>query len=183
MKNDIAPGLLIATPQLRDPNFDQTVVLMFEHGDEGAIGLVVNRQLDLLVEQVLSDLNITSGALGSRAVHYGGPVSMEIGWVIHSPDYEEASTRRVTDELSVSTSREILDALAADEGPTRYMLCLGYAGWGAGQLEREVGQGAWLTAPAAARLVFDVPVSERWKAAYGLLGIDPFQMSFTVGHA
>ena len=183
MKTDIAPGLLIATPHLRDPNFDHTVVLMFEHSEEGALGLVINRRLDLLVEQVLSDLSITPGPLGGQPVHYGGPVSMEIGWVIHSTDHEEASTRKVTDDIAVSTSREILEAIAGGNGPSRYMLCLGYAGWGGEQIEGEVGQGAWLTAPATADLVFDLPVSERWKACYERLGIDPFQMSVFVGNA
>lgn len=184
MDTKLAPGILIASPHLRDPNFSQTVVLLFEHGDKGAVGLIVNRALDIGVAQVIEDLDIAiDRETVDGKVHFGGPVSMEIGWVIHSPEWSEPATRRVSRDIHISTSREVLEAIAAGRGPDRFVLCLGYAGWGGGQLEEEIAQGAWLTLPLDPALLFDVPVDECWKRCYEQLGIDPHQLAITIGNA
>jgi len=183
METKLAPGFLVSSPHLRDENFAQTVVLLFEHGEKGAVGLVVNRVLEIDVDQVVKDLELPLADPTGRKVQYGGPVSMEIGWVIHSPEWGDAATRRVNDRISISTSRDVLEAIAAGRGPDEYILCLGYAGWGGGQLEDEIAQGAWLTLPLDAALVFDVPADDRWKRCYEQLGIDPHQLALTVGNA
>jgi putative transcriptional regulator len=186
MDTKLAPGILIASPHLRDPNFAQTVVLLFEHGDKGAVGLVFNRALDIQLAQVIEDLDIPiepDAVDDAEKVHYGGPVSMEIGWVIHSAEWEDSATRHVSPEVHISTSREVLEAIAGGHGPDRFFLCLGYAGWGGGQLEEEIAQGAWLTLPLDPELVFDVPPDERWRRCFDLLGIDPHQLAMTPGNA
>lgn len=183
MDTKLAPGILIASPHLRDPNFTEAVVLVFEHGDNGAVGLVVNRAIEIGLDQVIEDLDIPMDEEIGDPVQYGGPVSMEIGWVIHSPDWREPTTRDVNEEICISTSRDVLEAIAAGSGPSRYMLCLGYAGWAGGQLEDEVGQGAWLTIPLDAGLVFDTPIADRWRECYARLGIDPHQLATTIGNA
>jgi len=186
MDTKLAPGILIASPHLRDPNFAQTVVLLFEHGEKGAVGLVFNRALDIKLAQVIEDLDIPIDAHAledSDKVHCGGPVSMEIGWVIHSPEWADAATRHVSPDVHISTSREVLEAIAAGRGPERFVLCLGYAGWGGGQLEDEIAQGAWLTLPLDSALVFDVPPDDRWRRCFERLGIDPHQLAMTPGNA
>ncbi len=183
METTLSPGLLVATPALQDPNFSRTVILLFEQGDEGAVGLVVNRILEIPLDQVLTDMKIEPEVPIHSLVQTGGPVSVEIGWVIHSPDYREESTRAVTESIFISTSREILEAIARGEGPESYMLCLGYAGWAKGQLESEIAEGAWLTLPPHAEVLFRSPLDERWRRCYELLGIDPHQLALTVGNA
>lgn len=183
MENSLAPRLLVATPALLDPNFAHSVVLLFEHGDEGAVGLVANRLLEIPLDQVLTDMKITPEVEVHRLVQSGGPVSVEIGWVVHTPDYREESTRSVGKSVAISTSREILEAIATGQGPEHYMLCLGYAGWAKGQLEAEIAQGAWLTLPLEPDVLFLTDIEERWRRCYELLGIDPHQLALTVGNA
>ncbi len=183
MKSKVSPGLLLASPHLLDPNFYQTVVLMFEHQDDGALGIVINRQLEIRLQEVLADLEIEPRAPLDQLVQFGGPVSNEIGWVVHSSDYEEPTTRQVADGVSISTSREVLKAVGEGTGPRHHMLCLGYAGWGPKQLEYEIEQGAWLSAPLDPAILFDVPLTERWQRGYDSLGINPRQFAPTVGNA
>lgn len=183
MEEKLSPRLLVASPHLRDPNFDHTVVFVFEHDEEGAVGLVVNRAVGIQLGAVLDDLEIPGTERPASPVHYGGPVSMEIGWVIHGDGYSDETTRAVAPEVFVSTSRDVLSAIAHGDGPERYMLCLGYAGWGGGQLEGEIAEGAWLVLPVEDTLLFEVPVDDRWARAYERLGIDPHQFSIVMGSA
>jgi putative transcriptional regulator len=148
---------LIAMPGMADPNFAQTVTLVCEHNAQGALGIVINLQ--------------------------GGPVQTDRGFVLHTPGPPWDSTLAVSDRLHLSTSRDILEALARGEGPAAAVIALGYAGWDAGQLEAEVAQNAWLTVPAEERLVFETALDDRWEAACRLLGVDLLHLSSDAGHA
>jgi len=183
MRDQLAPGFLIATPHLADPNFKQTVVLLFDHDDNGAVGLVINRPVDIQLRRVVRELGIEADRVPDVPVYYGGPVQMDVGWLIHGVGYDDVSTRPVADDVLISTSRDALTAVAGNEGPDEFQLCLGYAGWGQGQLEHEVAEGAWLTLPFDRSLVFSVPAGERWREAYRRLGIDPSMFSPVMGSA
>jgi putative transcriptional regulator len=176
---------LIAMPSLRDPNFARTVTLICEHSSEGAMGIVINRLTDLSLTDIFEQMNI-DGAGCQRLdlpVHIGGPVQSNRGFVLHEPVGAWESTLHVTDALGVSTSRDILVALAENHGPQRCLLALGYAGWSPGQLEREIADNAWLSGPADMEILFDTPADERWSAAVKCLGVDLAALSSEAGHA
>jgi putative transcriptional regulator len=176
---------LIAMPGLRDPNFARTVTYICEHSDKGAMGIVVNRPLDLSVADVMSHMQIadTPPEIGQQMVYLGGPVESERGFVLHSGTPSWNSTLRITDAICVTTSRDILEAMARGQGPERTLVALGYAGWAGGQLEHELQDNAWLSGPADARIIFDLPAEERWAAAARLLGVDLNLISSEAGHA
>jgi len=176
---------LIAMPSMDDPNFDRTVTYICEHNDEGALGLVVNRPITMSLGEVLAqmDLRLADEALAAQPVLQGGPVQPERGFVIHDdPVHVFGATLETPDGLKVTTSRDILVALAEGHGPARAVIALGYAGWGAGQLEAEMAANAWLTVPATADIIFSVPFEHRWEAAAASLGIDIASMSPEAGH-
>jgi len=181
----LANHFLIAMPNLGDPNFSRTVTLICEHSKDGAMGLVINRTTDLCLADVLEQMHIE--ARGSQhlreAVHVGGPVQGNRGFVLHEPLGKWESTLAVSADLGVSTSRDILEALAHNEGPAHYLLTLGYAGWAAGQLEHEIAENAWLSGPADRSILFNTPPEARWNAAARLLGIDLTTLSGETGHA
>jgi len=176
---------LIAMPNLRDPNFARTVTLICEHSSQGAMGIVINRVTDLRLADILQQMDIKGG--DSRhldlPVYVGGPVQNNRGFVLHEPLGKWESTLTVTESLGVSTSRDILVALAENRGPERCLLALGYAGWAAGQLEHEIGENAWLSGPADSQILFDTPVEARWGAAVKHLGVDLAALSGEAGHA
>ncbi len=176
---------LIAMPALADPNFHRTVTLMCAHNEEGAMGIVINRPLDLTLGEVLGhmDIHTEDPAVREMTVLQGGPVQRERGFVIHTPAGDWDAVLRVGDDIGIATSRDILDAVAAGRGPARALVALGYAGWGAGQLEREVQENAWLSGPADTSIIFDVPYELRWESAARLLGIDPNLLAGEAGHA
>jgi putative transcriptional regulator len=178
-------NLLIAMPTLADPNFARTVTLICEHSSEGAMGIVINRQTNLALRDILDQLDIDAEHTihADVPVYYGGPVQNSRGFVLHEPIGQWEATLAVTDTLGVSTSRDILEALARNEGPDRYIITLGYAGWGAGQLEREFSENSWLNAPAARDILFALPPDQRWKAAARLAGVDLTFLSSETGHA
>lgn len=184
----IAPGFLVAAPHLRDPYFAGAVVLMVEHDDEeGALGLVVNRRAAIDLATVLVELKLAASGAVSLADHppllYGGPVSPERGWILHTPDWGGPETRAVAEGLSLTSSLDVLQAVVAGRGPAKYRFCLGYAGWGPHQLVGEIKTGAWITVPLAVDLLFDVPLDEIWRSALDRLGIDPSQLVSMVGDA
>lgn len=177
---------LIAMPNLGDPNFSRTVTLVCEHGSEGAMGIVVNRPLeDLSLRDVFSQLGLDYEAARNpdAPVLIGGPLQGNRGFVLHEPLGDWESTLPISDTLGISTSRDILAAIAADRGPDNYLLALGYAGWGAGQLENEIAQNAWLSGPATGEILFHTPIEARWGAAARLLGVDIAKLSADAGHA
>lgn len=176
---------LIAMPALADPNFFQTVIYLGEHNANGALGLVINRPLDLSLEQLLDHLKITTDRsdLTKTPVYSGGPVKPEQGFVLHSPVGHWSATLHVTDHIGITTSRDILQAVADGQGPTHLLVALGYVGWGPGQLERELVENAWLSSPADSDILFRAPSGQRWLAAAALLGIDLNLLSTDAGHA
>lgn len=176
---------LIAMPNLRDPNFARTVTLICEHSGEGAMGIVINRITDLRLTDILQQMDIESGESQhlNMPVFVGGPVQNNRGFVLHEPLGTWESTLTVTESLGVTTSRDVLVALAENRGPQRCLLALGYAGWAAGQLEHEIGENAWLSGPADSQILFDTPVEARWGAAAKHLGVDLAALSGEAGHA
>ncbi len=176
---------LIAMPTLADPNFFQTVTYITEHNANGALGLVINRPLNLTLNQLLEHLNLSSDRpeVAEIPVYHGGPVQPEQGFVLHSPVGHWGATLRVNNDIGITTSRDILQAVARGEGPDHLLVALGYAGWGPGQLEQEMADNAWLSSPFDFDIVFATPSDQRWLAAAALLGIDLNLLSSHVGHA
>lgn len=177
---------LIAMPALADPNFSQTVTYICEHTPNGALGIVINRMLDDLdLAVMLEHMKITATApnITGYPVFLGGPVQTERGFILHSPLGEWNSSVQVTGSMAVTTSRDILEAMAVGRGPEKVLVALGYAGWGPGQLEIEMTQNAWLNGPADPQIIFDTPVEKRWEAAAALMGVDLRLLSNSVGHA
>ena len=176
---------LIAMPTLADPNFAQTVTLICEHNNEGALGIVINRPGLLSLGEIMDQLNfeVSDNDLREQTVFEGGPVHPDRGFVLHEPSQEWESSLAVSEHLQVTTSRDILAALARGEGPNSYLLALGYAGWAAGQLEEEMAANAWLSVEASPDIVFNTGWDQRYKAAADLLGIDLGALGPGAGHA
>jgi putative transcriptional regulator len=183
--HSLAGQLLVAMPGMHDPNFDHSVTYLCEHGDTGALGIVINRPLDMDIGEVLEQLAIepAEDTLLRQPVMQGGPVQAERGFVLHETAHDWEATTEVGHSIFVTTSRDILSDVAAGNGPGRMLMALGYAGWEAGQLEDEIRQNAWLTVPASTQLVFEVPYEQRWKAAANSIGVDPSNLSLQSGHA
>ena len=176
---------LIAMPALASGVFAQTVTYVCEHNAQGALGIVINRPLKMLLADVFEQYRLPTdkSPWGARPVLRGGPVQQEQGFVIHRAGQMWDKTILISDQVHLTTSRDILDAMANDQGPREGFVALGYAGWDAGQLENELSQNAWLTVPADEHVLFDVPYEQRWLAAGRLLGINLTMMSQHAGHA
>lgn len=162
---------LIATPGLRDPNFERTVVLICDHTSQGAFGIVINRILFNSFAPLLDSLDVKE-TKKDIPVFYGGPVKPEQGYILFVPEDINYASINIKENLSLSTSREILIDLAKGKGPKKFLFALGFSGWAPGQLEYELMIDSWLVAPSDKRIIFDIPVSERWKAAADSIGID-----------
>jgi len=185
MVESLSNHFLIAMPALSDPNFHHTATFLCEHNDDGALGLVINRPTDLQLGDILEHMEIeaVNSEIARQAVYMGGPVQNDRGFVLHEPLGNWEATLKVTDETGITSSRDILEAIALGEGPERTFITLGYAGWGAGQLEEELAANAWLNGPASTRIVFETPCEQRWEAAAALIGIDLNLISGDAGHA
>ena len=178
--------LLIAMPGMDDPNFSATVTLVCEHNADGALGIVINRPLSLNLGGLFEQLDLTNGdsAILARPVLDGGPVAKERGFVLHAPGGGRfESSVAVSPELQLTLSRDVLDSMAAGDGPDKSLVALGYAGWEAGQLEAEMLENTWLSVPANPEIIFDVPFEDRWQTAANVLGIDLSRLSPDAGHA
>jgi len=177
--------LLIAMPTMMDPNFHQTVTYICEHSDMGALGLVINRPLDMGLGEVLEQLSLDSPdeALTAQPVLRGGPVQTERGFVLHESPREWEATMPVGESIFVTTSQDILASLATGNGPERALIVLGYAGWGAGQLDAEIRDNAWLSVLADPRIVFETPFERRWDEAARKIGVNLTTLSTQAGHA
>ncbi len=177
--------LLIALPALSDPQFARSVALICQHDDDGAMGVVVNRASEYTLGEVLSQMNLEARdpALRHQIVLNGGPVHPERGFVLHDGTREWDSTLAIAKGLALTTSRDILEAMAEGDGPKHVVVALGCAGWGAGQLEHELGENSWLTAPADLELLFALPLEQRWQAAGGRIGVDITRVTDYSGHA
>lgn len=177
--------LLVAMPSLTDANFARTVTLICEHNAQGALGIVINRPSELTAKDLLDHLEIETHltALACWPIYAGGPVQMEHGFVLHTPLGHWESTLKINDEMGLTTSRDILSTLATGTGPEKALIAMGYAGWGAGQLEQEIVENAWLTVPYDRAIVFSLPTERRWAAAAAKLGVDLNLLSGHAGHA
>jgi putative transcriptional regulator len=176
---------LIAMPNMADPYFSRTLTYICEHNDQGALGLVVNRPLDMTLQALFErlSLRIAQSEVAGTPIYFGGPVQTDRGFVLHAPAGTWQSTLRVRDAIGLTTSKDILEAVGRGEGPERMLVTLGYAGWSAGQLEHELSQNAWLTVEATDDILFETPAEERLPAAMELLGIDFASLQDEAGHA
>ena len=176
---------LIAMPTLADPNFHHTVTYICEHNSNGAMGLVINRPLDIQFGELLEHLDISDVIDAAKAIpiYQGGPVQPERGFVLHEGLGNWHTTMPVTDQIGLTASQDIIDAIAHGEGPARFLIALGYAGWGNGQLEHELAENTWLSGPADPQILFNTPDSQRWSAAAALLGVEIGLLSPDAGHA
>lgn len=183
--SSLANQLLVALPALDDPNFSRAVALICQHDEEGAMGVVVNRTSEFTLGDVFAQMGIESGDgdLCGQSVLAGGPVHPERGFVLHDGGAVWDSTLPIAEDLFVTTSRDVLEAIASGEGPSRAVVALGCAGWGAGQLEYELTENSWLTVPADGELLFATPLEGRWQAAAGRLGVDMMHVADYSGHA
>lgn len=177
--------LLVAMPAMADPRFTGTVIYLCAHSSDGAMGLVVNQAAaDVTFPSVVEQLGIQADAIrGDVPVHVGGPVEMGRGFVLHSPDYMLGSTLLIDGQFALTATVDVLKAIAEGGGPDRRVLALGYAGWGAGQLDSEIQSNGWMIVPADPELVFGRDNEGKWNRALAKLGIDPRLLSSTAGHA
>ncbi|MDJ0905193.1 MAG: YqgE/AlgH family protein [Woeseiaceae bacterium] len=184
-EGSMANQLLIAMPGMADPNFSTTVTLVCEHNDEGALGIVINRPLELTLAELFEQLELDDADpdTAELPVLLGGPVGPERGFVLHAPVDRYENTLAVSSDIHLTLSRDVIDEMAAGGGPQQTLVALGYAGWEAGQLEHEMLANSWLTVPATTDIVFDMPFNQRWMSAAQTLGIDISQISPDAGHA
>ena len=187
--NELVPGslcnhFLIAMPNMHDTSFAHSVTYICEHSSEGAMGIVINNPMPMMLHEIYAQMDLkVSPNEGHQPVVAGGPVQQERGFVIHSSDMEWHSTLKVSPEISLTASRDIIVALAEGQGPKEWLVALGYAGWGEGQLEAEIAANSWLTVPANKDIIFNTPFEQRWTSAAAALGIDVNLISNVAGHA
>jgi putative transcriptional regulator len=181
----LANQLLIAMPSLADGHFAQTVSLICEHSDKGALGIVLNKPLGMKLGDVMAQMKLepTDNRISEQAVLRGGPVHTDRGFVLHRPGGSWDSTHKISKDVQVTTSRDVLAAIARGDGPMDAFVALGYATWDAGQLEQEMLDNAWISLPVDDRIVFELPFEDRWQASWQLLGVDSSRVSFVAGHA
>jgi len=177
--------LLIAMPGMADPNFSTTVTLICEHNDDGALGIIINRPLNLKLSGLFDQLSVEDADpdTAENPVMSGGPVGTERGFVLHDKKLSFENTLAVSDDIQLTLSRDVIDAMALGDGPEKSLVAIGYAGWEPGQLEEEMLANSWLNVTATPELVFDTPFEERWNSAARLLGVDISSISPDAGHA
>ena len=176
---------LIAMPNMADPYFAKTLTYICEHNDQGALGIVVNRPIDMTLQALFERLSLSlkDHAIADAPIYFGGPVQTDRGFVLHEPAGDWQSTLKVRDAIGLTTSKDILEAVGRGEGPAKMLVSLGYSGWSAGQIEHELTQNAWLTVEAKDAIIFDLPAGERLPAAMELLGLDYARLADQAGHA
>lgn len=176
---------LIAMPNMADPYFSRTLTYICEHNEQGALGIVVNRPIDMTLGALFErlDMALSQEGPGSEPVYFGGPVQTERGFVLHQPLGKWQSTLSIRDKVGLTTSKDILEAVGNGTGPAKMLVTLGYSGWAAGQLESEIKQNAWLTVEAQDAIIFDLPAEQRLPAAMQLLGVNYATLSDEAGHA
>ncbi|MBH0310190.1 YqgE/AlgH family protein [Alcaligenes faecalis] len=182
---DLTHHLLLAMPGVVSGSLADTVIYVCEHNEQGALGLVINRPTDLSLVELLSRIEVdveNRADLAATSVYFGGPVQTDRGFVLHDSDKTYTSSLGVGD-LTLTTSRDVLQDVAQGQGPVHMLVALGYAGWGAGQLESEMADNAWLSIKATHEILFSTPVGERYDRALALLGISPFTLTGAAGHA
>jgi putative transcriptional regulator len=185
---DLTNQFLIAMPGMRDENFAGTVIYLCEHTERGALGLVINKPIDIKLKNLFEkvELSLEREELAEQPVFYGGPVQAERGFVLHEKLGEPSaynSTMSIPGGLEMTTSKDVLEAMSSGSGPKKVLVTLGYSGWQAGQLEDEIGRNGWLTVDADPAVIFDTPIEQRYDRALSLLGFDPRMLSHEAGHA
>lgn len=183
---DLTGQLLIAMPGMPDPRFANSLIYLCAHSSDGAMGLIVNKpSTEMSFETLLDQLPIeNTGNLKEIRVHFGGPVEVGRGFVLHSPDFQsDMTTLQVDDTFAMTATLDVLESIVQGKGPEKRLIVLGYAGWGPGQLEREIAANGWLVCEASSDVVFDTTDSHKWEAALGSLGISPLTLSSTGGRA
>jgi putative transcriptional regulator len=186
---NLVDHFLIAMPSMLDPVFGGTVVYLCEHNADGALGVIVNKPtdmtMDVLFERIDLRLEIRQNLAPdeNRQIMFGGPVQVERGFVLHAPHGRFSSMMKITDDIALTTSKDVLEAVAIGQGPSRLLVTLGCAGWSAGQLEQEIARNGWLTVRADPEILFEIPIEQRFAAAMKLLGIDPMMLAGEAGHA
>ena len=183
--NQLTDHFLIAMPGLMDENFNQAVTYICEHNDNGTFGIIINRESTVTLDDVMQQMKIPYLPENSdiKTVYNGGPVQTNRGFILHRPTGNWDSSLVITDTVALTTSRDILESIADNQGPEDNIIALGYAGWAPGQLEQELAANAWLSCPAEQQIIFNTPIEERWQAAARLIGIDLQLMSNDAGHA
>ena len=177
--------MLIAMPAMADPNFSRSVTLLCQHNEEGAIGITINRKSDFTLGELFFQLNISCEIqeISSISVLEGGPVNPDHGFVLHTPVDGFESSLKINNDIMVTTSRDVISAIAAGKGPEKFLIALGYAGWGDGQLESEMRQNAWLSVPADQGILFETSLQNRWEQAVGKLGFNINDLHGVGGYA
>jgi putative transcriptional regulator len=185
MQSSLKGQLLIAMPSLEDPNFFQTVSCICEHNQDGAVGIVTNRVFSSLAGQdIFEELDINYvPEMADLTIHSGGPVRIDELFLLHGPPLDWEGSLLITPHIALSNTLDVIKALAAGQGPAEFILALGCAGWGPGQLEFEIRQNAWLNHPISEEIIFRTGVDEQWKKAMKISGVDPTFFSETAGHA
>ena len=192
---DLTNQFLLAMPGMTDDNFAGSVIYLCEHTERGALGLVINKPSDIKLGKLFEkvELSLDRTELAEQPVYLGGPVQTERGFVLHESGDDDAanidadgarynSSLRIPGGMAMTTSKDVLEALASGAGPKRVLVTLGYAGWGAGQLEDEIARNGWITVGAKPELIFETPIEQRYDRALGLLGIDARMLSSEAGH-
>jgi putative transcriptional regulator len=180
----LAGELLLALPGIGDPRFEQAVIAMCLHEPDGAMGVGIGRIVPGLgLHTLLKQLDIEPGIAPDSPIHLGGPVEKQRGFVLHSPDWRGEDTLLVSETMSLTTTLDVLRAIAAGDGPDRWLVALGYAGWGEEQLDEELRRHGWLSVGASEELLFEVPTKDRWPRAFAAAGIDVRLLAPTSGHA
>lgn len=176
---------LIAMPAMTDPFFAKSLTYVCEHNKQGAMGIVINRPISLNLSELFAQINmpLKPTELEDVPVHFGGPVQTDRGFVLHEPHGTWQSTMHISESVGLTTSKDILQAVGEGNGPQHLLVTLGYAGWSEGQLEQELAANAWLSVPATAHILFDIPAEEKFSAAMALLGVDFASLSEEAGHA
>lgn len=182
---NLTDHFLIAMPAMADPHFAKSLTYICEHSEQGALGVVINRPIEMTLKMLFDQIGIPleTEEWAHHPVYFGGPVQMDRGFVLHQPAGEWQSTLAVNESIALTTSKDILEAVGHGTGPGRLLVTLGYAGWDAGQLEQELAQNAWLTVPASPHIIFELPPEQRLPAAMQLLGVDFASLSDGAGHA
>lgn len=182
---NLTDHFIIAMPDLMDPNFDHTVTYICEHDENGSFGIVINRKTDITLEEIMQQMqiNAVSNPRHQQSVFLGGPVQQGRGFVLHRPLGKWSSTLQINPRVALTTSRDIIEAIAHNEGPEDAIVALGYAGWAPGQLEQELAANTWLSCPADEQIIFNIPPQDRWQAAADIIGVDLGLLSHDAGHA
>lgn len=183
--SDLNNHFLLAMPSLQDPNFQRAVIYVCEHNASGSVGIIVNRPTNMTLEQIFEQMQLSCEleAVKNIPVLFGGPVHQERGFVLHPPFGEWNSTLETGKDITVTSSSDIIEALARGEGPEQVAFAVGYAGWEAGQLEKEIVENSWLVTPAAPEIIFTTPHNKRWEKSGELIGVDINKISHLDGHA